>query len=261
MNKTLLLLLVLCANLASGQGTPAPGPGQIPGNLPLPTPAPGPGEIPGNLPLPTIHFEASLSGTNEVPPNNSTGAGTGTFTLEGNLFRYQVFMPLPFAPAGASIHGPANPAENASALFPLDGPGFVAPDPTTGGGGGFAFTGSRTLTSEETSQLLAGLWYANVGSSGLPDGELRGQILPADSDGDGVPDDYDECPDTPPGAIVDANGCSIEQLCRCDGNWRNRAQYVRCVIRVTAQFQREGLITASGRRAVVREALRSDCGN
>jgi OOP family OmpA-OmpF porin len=30
---------------------------------------------------------------------------------------------------------------------------------------------------------------------------------PLDSDGDGVPDDRDKCPDTPPGTAVDADGC------------------------------------------------------
>ena len=32
-----------------------------------------------------------------------------------------------------------------------------------------------------------------------------------DSDGDGVPDGADQCPDTPPGAKVDAQGCALEQ--------------------------------------------------
>ncbi|MDY7030605.1 MAG: DUF1566 domain-containing protein [Thermodesulfobacteriota bacterium] len=33
-----------------------------------------------------------------------------------------------------------------------------------------------------------------------------------DTDGDGVPDDQDSCPDTPAGESVDANGCSASQL-------------------------------------------------
>ncbi|MCY4427580.1 MAG: OmpA family protein [Halieaceae bacterium] len=33
---------------------------------------------------------------------------------------------------------------------------------------------------------------------------------PVDSDGDGVPDDIDECPDTPAGARVDDRGCSLK---------------------------------------------------
>jgi len=32
-----------------------------------------------------------------------------------------------------------------------------------------------------------------------------------DADGDGVPDDQDQCPNTPPGVKVDAKGCAIEQ--------------------------------------------------
>jgi hypothetical protein len=41
---------------------------------------------------------------------------------------------------------------------------------------------------------------------------LSGPIVPADSDGDGVPDVSDLCPGTAPGAIVDANGCSQAQV-------------------------------------------------
>ncbi|TXH02856.1 MAG: hypothetical protein E6R07_14205 [Nevskiaceae bacterium] len=37
---------------------------------------------------------------------------------------------------------------------------------------------------------------------------------PLDSDGDGVPDDIDECPHTPAGAKVLANGCALKDDCR-----------------------------------------------
>jgi len=36
-------------------------------------------------------------------------------------------------------------------------------------------------------------------------------VQPTDSDGDGVPDSADQCPGTPPGVEVDANGCPIEK--------------------------------------------------
>ena len=35
---------------------------------------------------------------------------------------------------------------------------------------------------------------------------------PEDSDGDGIPDDIDECPDTPAGVAVDDKGCPVEAL-------------------------------------------------
>lgn len=37
---------------------------------------------------------------------------------------------------------------------------------------------------------------------------------PLDSDGDGVPDEIDECPNTPPGSAVLANGCALQGDCR-----------------------------------------------
>jgi subtilisin family serine protease len=41
---------------------------------------------------------------------------------------------------------------------------------------------------------------------------LLGGSTPADTDQDGVPDSSDQCPDTPAGESVDANGCSASQL-------------------------------------------------
>jgi outer membrane protein OmpA-like peptidoglycan-associated protein len=37
------------------------------------------------------------------------------------------------------------------------------------------------------------------------------EVAPVDSDGDGVPDNLDKCPNTPKGFKVDANGCIVEQ--------------------------------------------------
>jgi hypothetical protein len=80
---------------------------------------------------------------------------------------------------------------------------------------------------------------------------------PQDSDGDGVPDSSDECPGTVPGAIVNRHGCSITQLCPCDGS--TNADYVRCIIDRSWSFYREGLITATQRRAIIGDAAQSAC--
>src|ERR1051325_1437699 len=53
------------------------------------------------------------------------------------------------------------------------------------------------------------------------------KIGPPDRDFDGVPDAADACPNTPPCSIVDANGCSLDQLAPCDGppsggEWKDR---------------------------------------
>src|SRR5258706_9757942 len=110
----------------------------------------------------TVEFTVALSGTNEVPPNDSTATGIATFTLTGNQFTGAVFLPPPIIPTIVRIHGPAQPGANANALFDLDGPHFVAPYPGTGDPGGTAYLADRILNATETAQLLAGLWYVNV---------------------------------------------------------------------------------------------------
>jgi hypothetical protein len=77
-----------------------------------------------------------------------------------------------------------------------------------------------------------------------------------DQDGDGVPDGQDRCPNSGTG-IVDAHGCSLEQLCPCGDS---RRDYVRCVIQHAWEFYRAGLITAEVRRALIQEAAQANCG-
>jgi len=86
-----------------------------------------------------------------------------------------------------------------------------------------------------------------------------------DADGDGIPDSLDLCPGTPVGAIVDAEGCSIDQLAPCSGPaaggaWKNHGQYVSAISRVVEVFLVEGLITAEQAEAIVSQAAQSNCG-
>ena len=90
-------------------------------------------------------------------------------------------------------------------------------------------------------------------------------IVARDSDGDGVLDSADECPETAPGAVVNEHGCSIEQLVPCagpaeDGAWRSHGEYFLTVARAAVAFQSSGLITESEKRAIIRAAIHSDCG-
>ena len=91
-------------------------------------------------------------------------------------------------------------------------------------------------------------------------------VVTLDVDGDGVDDDVDLCPDTAPGAIVDAAGCSIDQLVPCSGprdggTWGNHGQYVVSVVRTARQFMKAGLITREQNNAIVGQAAQSNCGN
>jgi hypothetical protein len=88
----------------------------------------------------------------------------------------------------------------------------------------------------------------------------RSNAPPRDADNDGVPDETDRCPNTPPGTVVNAQGCSLAQLCPCDGPWPSHADYVRCAVSHAWEFYRQGLITAEQRRNILRDAVMSDCG-
>ena len=87
-----------------------------------------------------------------------------------------------------------------------------------------------------------------------------------DEDGDGVGDSVDQCPGTPGGSIVDADGCSIDQLAPCagpasGGAWKNHGQYVSTVARALEKFLAEALISIEQAEEIATQAAQSDCGH
>lgn len=84
--------------------------------------------------------------------------------------------------------------------------------------------------------------------------------IDSDSDGDGIVDSDDQCPDTAEDAVVDDDGCSIAQICPADGNWKNHGAYVKCVAHTAESFVAEEFITEEEKDAIVSEAAQSDVG-
>jgi hypothetical protein len=84
--------------------------------------------------------------------------------------------------------------------------------------------------------------------------------LVTDSDGDGIDDAEDLCPATPLDAVVNGDGCSLDQLVPCDGDWANHGDYVKAVMETASDFADAGLITPAERRQIVSDAGKSDCG-
>jgi hypothetical protein len=80
------------------------------------------------------------------------------------------------------------------------------------------------------------------------------------SDGDGVNDELDSCPATGADEAVNANGCSIADLCSCEGDWKNFGAYVRCVTRTAQDFLAAGLISENEKGEIVSTAAESKCG-
>jgi len=90
------------------------------------------------------------------------------------------------------------------------------------------------------------------------DGE--GDVCDTDDDNDGVPDTSDECEGTGPQEVVNAEGCSVHDLCPCEGDWKNHGDYMQCVTRTSMEFLENELFTRPERAAMVAEAAISDCG-
>ena len=108
---------------------------------------------------------------------------------------------------------------------------------------------------------------ANSGQADL-DGDDLGDACDPDIDGDGVANVSDMCAATPVDALVAPdNGCSIAQLCPCDGPrgtnqpWKNHGKYVSCNAHATGSFLDLGLITEAEKDAIVSEAAESACGS
>ncbi|MBV9995679.1 MAG: CHRD domain-containing protein [Caulobacteraceae bacterium] len=114
----------------------------------------------------TLHFQAKLAGSGEVPPNSSAGKGTVTATLDtgSKAFTYDAdYSGLSGPPLAAHFHGPAAPGENAPPVVPLKD----AKSPAHG---------TATLTDAQIADLKAGKWYFNVHTAANKGGEIRGQL-------------------------------------------------------------------------------------
>jgi hypothetical protein len=92
------------------------------------------------------------------------------------------------------------------------------------------------------------------------EGDACDAITVVDTDGDGVPDEEDECPLTIPGDLTGADGCSIADLCDCDAPWKNHGAYVMCVAHASEDLLDAEVISEEEKDALVSAAGQSSCG-
>lgn len=73
------------------------------------------------------------------------------------------------------------------------------------GGCGISTTADRLASSSAMAGFVQGIFLAKPAAKPKPTPKPVAKVM--DSDGDGVPDNLDQCPNTPKGATVDARGC------------------------------------------------------
>ena len=117
----------------------------------------------------TLRFATSLKGSDEVPPNDTTGTGEVKAKLDttSKAFSYVVTYSGLTGPATmAHFHGPAAPGVNAPPIITMKT--LASP-----------IKGTATLTDAQIADLKAGNWYFNVHTAAHPPGEIRGQLAAA----------------------------------------------------------------------------------
>ena len=122
-----------------------------------------------------------------------------------------------------------------------------------GGGGGSSFIYEQAVEISNLQGIRAG------------DGQVVISYV-LDSDGDGILDSLDECLNTESDATVDEQGCSIDQLCPCEGPkdsgdvWRNHGNFMACIVSSTREFVGADLLANKQRATLIRLAAKSSCG-
>ena len=110
-----------------------------------------------------------LSGAQVVPPVATAASGIGTVAVNhATLVMVGGIKTLGITGTAAHIHlGAAG--TNGAAVFTLT---------ESAAGSGVWVVPTTTLTAPQHSDLMAGKYYFDVHSAALPDGEIRGQIVP-----------------------------------------------------------------------------------
>jgi hypothetical protein len=217
----------------------------------------------GSLDFATMLVSSSFTASNSVV--NGIHAGSTPFTGgEGAVTGEEVVLSVRFEPpvalpAGHYFFRPEVALSSGEFLWLSAPKPIVAP--------GTPFTSGSDLQSWIRNDALAPDWL-RIGTDITHQGPFNATFSlsgETDEDGDGVPDSQDLCPGTPAGEIVDANGCSIDQLAPCSGpasggTWKNHGQYVSTVAHTVKAFLKEGLISEEQAEEIIEQAAQSDCG-
>ena len=112
-----------------------------------------------------VNFKATLAGSEEVPPVQTSGKGELTATFDQSSKR------LTWKGNYSGLSGPATAAHFHAAEKGKNGGVAVPISPSAS-----PMEGSATLNDQQAADLLAGRWYVNVHTETNKAGEIRGQM-------------------------------------------------------------------------------------
>src|SRR5262249_995165 len=113
-----------------------------------------------------VDLKADLKASNEVPPNESKGAGsvTATFDWHINKLAWKGSVSGLMGGVTAGHFDGAEAGRNGAVAVPIIGADKGS------------FEGSATLTDTQAEDLMAGKWYVNIHTTTYKAGEIRGQV-------------------------------------------------------------------------------------
>jgi hypothetical protein len=115
-----------------------------------------------------MRMKTALSGTNEVPPNDSKASGSVevTYDTASKKLSWNGTYENLSGPATAAHFHAGEKGKNGGVVVPI----FMGADAKS------PFSGSATLTDEQARDLMDGKWYVNIHTAAHKAGELRGQV-------------------------------------------------------------------------------------
>ena len=114
-----------------------------------------------------VNLKADLKASNEVPVNDSKGAGsvTATYDTASKKLSWKGTISGLSGPATAAHFHAGEAGKNGAVVIPI-----------TGADKG-SFEGSATLTDAQEADLMAGKLYVNIHTAANKGGEIRGQVM------------------------------------------------------------------------------------
>lgn len=115
-----------------------------------------------------LTFNAAMLGSTEVPATDSAGKGTAQVIVDTDTKKVtwtMSFDGLSGDATAAHAHSPAGITESAPPVIDMSSDKMMK--------------GSADITEAQWTEIKAGKYYINVHTAKFPDGEIRGQLVPA----------------------------------------------------------------------------------